>query len=179
VSILSKVTGIHISPHGVHIEPLKALGTVAALGSLGALGPLSGALQAIPGAGAVAGAASKVGSIASKVPGVAKIGDFLGSHGGVGGLVKAGLGYAKDHPMDILAGAEGVNSALQQKQATNYAKDAAGAVTGSYNERAPLRVAGLKQLLNPDLPDTSFVGDAPGNAYSRKRVAPLNAGSVN
>lgn len=66
MSILSSLTGIHISKKGVHIEPLKALGTALTVGSFGGLGPL-------------AGIAGKVGSVATKIPGVAKVAGGIGT----------------------------------------------------------------------------------------------------
>jgi len=102
MSILSKVTGIHISPkHGIHIEPLKALGTALTVGSLGGFGPL-------------AGIAGKVGSAVSHIPGATAIGEGVsniahdvagsGLMSKIGGALKNVGGQLKDQYIDPATG---------------------------------------------------------------------------
>src|SRR4051812_3483839 len=97
MSILSKVTGIHISKHGVHVEPMKALGTALTIGSLGGLGPIGAALGSIPGAGAIASGVSKVGTLAKALPGASAIASGVGKMGGVGGAVSKIGGFLGQH----------------------------------------------------------------------------------
>lgn len=103
MSWLSSATGIHISPHGVKIEPLKALGTALTVGSLGGLGGIGAALGKVPGLARVGGAigtAAKaipgaqaatgaLGGALSHVPGASQVGNTLlhgfGSAGAIGG----------------------------------------------------------------------------------------------
>lgn len=85
MSLLSKVTGIHISKHGAHIEPLKALGTLATVGSFGGLGPVAGALGHIPGATAAMSGIGKAGAALKSLPGAAKAGAVLSGLKKVGG----------------------------------------------------------------------------------------------
>lgn len=124
--------------------------------------------------GAAAGyAGSKLGSLASAIKnggvsgGVQSLEGMLGlggagagqnpdgsPTGGGGGFVqglegllgKAGGFLTGNGGLNALGVAQGVNAALQQKKAEDYAKNALGAVTQSYNERAPLRAQGIQSL---------------------------------
>lgn len=100
MSLLSRVSGIHISKHGVHIEPLKALGTLATVGSMGGLGPIAAGLSRIPGAAAAIGAAGKIGAAAKALPGATKVAGALtgakrllnvGGGGGVPQVTRGGI----------------------------------------------------------------------------------------
>lgn len=184
MSWLSSATGVHISKHGVHIEPLKALGTALTVGSLGGLGPVAGALSRIPGAATAAGALSKI-------PGAGKVGGYLASHlgggaptapggngvgdpnapinidpntgledmnagggGGIGGYLKSALDGI--NPLQAGLGVAGVVNAGQLgAKANKYAGQAMDSAAGSYAERAGLRKAGVQGMLNPQVPDTS------------------------
>lgn len=170
MSILSKISGIHISKHGVHIEPLKALGTVATLGSLGALGPVGAALRAIPGAGAVASGVSKVGGALKAIPGASQIGNAITGGNGLSGAVSKVGGFLKDHG-DQLLGAGSLYEGYKANQKSNdLMNEALASAKGSYAERAPLRTAGVQGLLNQQRPDLSSVYANPSNPYSRVRV---------
>lgn len=57
--------------------------------------------------------------------------------------------------LNALGIAQGVNAAVLGKQATDYGKQGLTAVQDSYNQRAPLRVAGLQGMLNPQTNDLS------------------------
>lgn len=154
MSWLSSVTGIHVSPKGVKIEPLKALGTVATLGTLGAAGPLAGvlggvggALKAIPGVAAVGGAlkaipgVSAIGNAVSHIPGASAAGDFLKAHG-----------------KDILTGAQGIQALQKQQDADRMRKQALG-------------ILGNETL--PDLSGIYATNGAP-NPYAKTRgVTPV------
>ena len=154
MSWLSEATGIHISPHGVKIEPLKALGTVATLGSFGALGPVAGALGAIPGVGAIANAAGKI-------PGVSAIGNAIGHAGGLSDVLKGVAGKipgvlqgALSHPLET-AGV--VSGALDQAKARGLITEAINAARENYDSRSGLRTKGVQGLLNPQAPDLSGI----------------------
>jgi len=169
MSWLSKISGIHVSPHGVKIEPLKALGTIATLGSFGALGPVGAALGSIPGAGAISSGVSKVGGILSKVPGADKLGSLVTGGKGIPGAVSKVGSFLGDHG-DQLLGAGSLYEGYKANQRSNdlmnealhYAKD-------SYDTRAPLRTAGVSGMLNQQRPDLSSVYANPSNPYSRVR----------
>lgn len=166
MSILSKVTGIHISPkHGIHIEPLKAISTLATLGSFGALGPVAGALSAIPGAGAVAGAASKIGGALKAIPGVSAIG---GAIKGIGGQV---LDAAKANPLDTaLSIGSGANALAQQQKADALRRQMLSYATQGYDAKAGLRNAGLSAAMNPQVPAgfSAIPYQDRGNPYARR-----------
>jgi len=150
MSWLSSATGIHISKKGVKIEPLKALGTVATLGSFGAAGPLAGLATKIPGV-------AKLGSLASKIPGVSALGGFLKGHGA-----------------DLLTGAQGLQAFGQQQGADKLRDKALGYATNAYDEKAPIRAMALKDLQNEQLPDLSSIYANSGNPYAKLRgVSPI------
>lgn len=192
MSLLSKVTGIHISKHGVRIEPLKALGTLATVGSFGGLGPL-------------AGAAGKIGSVASKIPGAAKAGAVLSglkkiggsnvspvdvngivNHSGVldsiggtgapgedsggfmGGVKKVG-GFLDDHGDQLLGAASLGEGYLGQRRANNLQNEALGIAKQSYADRAGLRKLGVSQMMDQTAPDLSSTFAQSSNPYSRMR----------
>lgn len=94
---------------------------VSALGASSAIPDAAMGLSGATGAGAGAGGS---GGILSGIEG------FLTGNGG-----KNALGIA-----------QGVNAALNQKQSTDYAKQALGSVEDAYNAKAPLRAQGLSTL---------------------------------
>lgn len=65
------------------------------------------------------------------------------------------MDFLGDHGAQILAGAQGVNSAILGQKAREYGKNALGQAEQSYNEREPLRAAGIAGMLNPQTPDLS------------------------
>ncbi len=76
------------------------------------------------------------------------LGALQGLLGGAGGMIGGAAKGLLQNPLYGLAGLEGVNAALLQKQATDYAKQARGDVVNSYTERAPLRTGGLAGMQN-------------------------------
>lgn len=102
MSWISKLTGIGISPKGVKIDPLRALGTVATIGTLGSAGPLAGIISKIPGAAKVVGASKGItgalgmgGAAAGGAAGtVAQGGGMLDRFRSIGGMLKGGLDLA-------------------------------------------------------------------------------------
>lgn len=166
MSWLSNVTGIGISPKGVKISPLKALGTVATLGSMGALGPVAGALNAIPGAGAVMSGVSKVKGALSAIPGASAVGSGISKMGGLKGAVSKVGGFLGDHG-DQLLGAGSLYEGYQANQKSNdYMNEALHYAKDSYDTRAPLRSAGVSGMLNETRPDLSSIYQS-GNPYSK------------
>lgn len=205
MSWLSSLTGIHISPHGVSVEPGKLIADVGAL----ALPGVGGLASHIPGVGAAAGALGHLPGVASiagllgiggggaapgdagvPLPNTSTLGtldpttgqmippsggaapaaggspgflqsieNLLAGHAGasapqaLGGVVGAIGGFlGGNHGMNALGVAQGVNQAMLQKAATNYAKQGLGTAMQSYTERAPLRAAGIAGMLNPATP---------------------------
>lgn len=108
----------------------------------------------------------------SHVPGLSGIEGFLKGHGGdalgsLGGFVTGNGG------MNALGIAQGINAAGLQNKADNYAKQAVGGVQDSYNQRAPLRAAGVQSMLNPQTNDLSGL-TANSGVYGRglPKIAP-------
>lgn len=182
MSWLSKTTGVHISKHGVHIEPVKALGTALTIGSVGGLGPL-------------AGISGKIGSVASHIPGAAKAGAVLGGlkkigqhtpqavggpqgaidmatagdEGGfMGGLKKVG-GFLSDHGDQLLGGAALGEGYLNQRKSNNLSNEALNLARQSYADRAGLRKLGVSQMLDQTAPDLSSTFADPNNPYAKMR----------
>lgn len=146
MSWLSSLTGVGISPKGIKINPMKALGTALTVGTLGSAGPLAGVMSRIPGAAAVGGLIGK----AKKIP-------------GVGGIID----YAQHNPLELLSG---INSAMDAGHARDLQGRAEGIAMDNYNARAPLRTAGLQGMLKPAVPDLSQIGyDSPGSVYGKKK----------
>jgi hypothetical protein len=147
VSILSKLTGVHIKIPGV-----SAIGDAmynTAKQTIPGLSAVDTGLNAVANLAGKGGAAGAAGAI----PGVSALKDFLTGNGG----------------LNALGAAQGVNAALLGKQSSNYAKQAMGSVNQSYGERAPLRTAGIAGMLHPQIPDISPLGQiASANPYARK-----------
>lgn len=184
MSILSKLTGIHISPSGAHLStpdpigavkdavhnPLPVLGALALPGVGGALGGLLGAipgasavgsaLSSIPGVGAITSGIGKINDIADKVGGSA-LGDAARALNGGKALTLGNLaGEAKsavtgNGGLNALGIAQGVSSILDQKKAGDYANKAVNTAQSAYDAKAPLRAQSLEQLLHPQAPDLS------------------------
>ena len=152
MSWLSKITGIGISPHGVKIDPLKALGTVAGLATGGIGGAAIGALKS----GALGAIGHAIGGqdgqeVAGAIPDAA-----MGIHdsGGLSGLLgKAGDFITGNGGRNALGVAQGINAAMQQRKSGQLANEALAQARSSYAERAPLRAQGLQQLMNPQTQD--------------------------
>lgn len=198
MSILSDVTGIGINPFGKRkfkIDPLKALGTVATVGSFGGLGPVAGALSHIPGGAAMVKGATKVGGVLSAgkrllgggnsgVPEVTRGGvpislsdinpnipaDPSGADGGGGGI----MDFLKGHAGDIGVGALGVfdaaNAARASKRQGNLSDEALRLSKDRWNSGAGLREAGTAGLMAPV--DFNQVYSDPTNPFAQQPQAP-------
>lgn len=171
MSWLSKVTGIGISPKGIKIDPLRAIGTVAGLATGGVGSALMGAAKGALGSAAVRAIGG--GSSAQPTPGISSaIPDEafgLEERGGLGGLVgKAGDFLKGNNGKNALGVLQGLNAAMQQKKANDLANSALRGAEGMYAERAPLRAAGMRGLLNPQAPDLAPLRSTiyTGNPYA-------------
>ncbi|MDP9203528.1 MAG: hypothetical protein M3P26_16595 [Gemmatimonadota bacterium] len=189
MSMLSK--GFKKVRKGLHLPPMTAKNVVTKYA------PVAMTVASLGGLGPLAGVAGKVGSIASKIPGAAKVGGLFNTLG------KSGLGQAAralnggkaitmrntldgasknlkrfggaigssiaDHPLEsIAAGAAGVNAAAAFKRAGDYSGKAIKTKEQSYNERAPLRKRGVDGMLkNTTQPQQDFTNQA--NPFARKR----------
>lgn len=191
ISVLSRLTGIHINPlkGQAHLSAPDPIGAVketishplpllAALALPGVGGAIGGALSSIPGVGAV-------GTALSHIPGATAAGKFLGLGGGeaVGGAIpdeafgarspislSSILGGAKDfltgnHGMNALGVAEGVNSALQQRKAGELGNRALASAEAPYNAKAGLRAQSLAQLAQANV----------GNPYAIGKPIPVSS----
>lgn len=107
------------------------------------------------------------------------IGKWLADHGGdivsyAASHADDVAGFLKDHAGDIvdygLGAANLVNAAQLGKKSTDYANKAEQAVTGSYNERAPLRLAGVQGMLNPSAGNAAALAGV--NAVPLPQIAP-------
>lgn len=171
MSWLSKATGIHLNlgpvsaaTNGIGDLAMKAAPLAALIPGVGPA--IGGLLGAIPGAGAVAGAASKLGSI----PGLGSAASWLTGNGG-----KNALGLA-----------QGINAAMLGQKSNEQARNAMGSVQSSYDERAPLRAAGIAGASNPGQGIAARIAALPqgANPYARPQmpqapqIAPVSAGRL-
>lgn len=106
------------------------------------------------------------------VPGLSGVEGMVkgGAGGGLGGLLTGNGG------LNALGLAQGINAAGLQNKADDYAKQAVGGVQDSYNQRAPLRVAGVQGMLNPQTNDISSL-TANSGPYGKglPKIAPARA----
>lgn len=123
----------------------KALPGIAPAGASGAAaGPSLGAQGS--GASNVANAAAGGGGgggIASTIQGI------LGKIGGLPGVSSAANFLTGNGGLNALGTAQGINAALLQQKALDYAQKAEGTATGNWNANDPLRQAGRAGMLNP------------------------------
>jgi hypothetical protein len=157
--------------------------------------PLSGAASGIAGvvkkaAPLLLGNVPVVGGLLDKIPGFSggNLGDMVsggvkrlsglmpdslsgafGDLGGVGDLAGKAWDFAKGHPDELLAGAQGLYGAHAANKANQLRKRSLETAEGSYKERAPLRRMGVAGMMNPSAPDTSGIIDS-ANPYARKRT---------
>lgn len=145
-----------------------------------ALGGLGSAASNIPGVQGIEQALGGAGSTLSKIPGAQAVEQGLGgvaknalgsltggaggaadSGGGLGGLL-GGLGgwITGNGGKNALGAAEGVNAALLQKQANDYAGQALNQAQALWNQRAPLRTGGMAAM-QASLGRNPFAGAAP------------------
>ena len=129
-------------------QGLKGAATGYAAGMTG--DALGGAL------GKAASAAGAAGGVKS-LPGITAAGkslasSALGNLGGIGDFLTGNNG------LNALGVAQGVNAALLNQKAIQYAKDAEGTAMSAWNKNAPLRDAGRAGMLAPKPSvDTSFL----------------------
>lgn len=149
MSWLSKITGIGISKHGVHIDPLKAAMTALTVGSLGGLGPLAAA-------GSKLGAITKLGGLASKGGKLAAVGGFLKNN------AKTIADYG--------AVGEGVYDRIQENKAAQEQQN-------RYRSLQPFRNQALAQLQAP-APDVHALFADPTATPDRYRRVNVGSGGM-
>lgn len=170
------------------MEPGKLLTDAAAL----AIPGVGGALAKIPGVSALGGAVSSIpgiGAVESVLKGAAPAAAAAGGASagapaqGAGtnpGLLQSLEGFLTGNGgANALGIAQGVNAATLQQKSNDYAKNALGTVQQSYNDRAPLRAAGLAGMLHPQTPSLAPLQSVmqTGNPYAPK-VAPAAPGGA-
>lgn len=105
------------------------------------------------------------GSFISKVPGWVLDGLKIG--------LPAAIDWMKKNSGTLIAGANVAEAAYRQMQADKYAGKAFDLASGAYNEKAPLRTAGIAGMLNPgaNTPDLSalrmIAGAGSGNPFAK------------
>jgi len=152
------------------LGPLGALGA-GALGNLiepggnlgkAATGAVTGGLSGLGGYG-LKGLASGImsGGLSGGVQGLEKALGSIPGMSGVAGLIsqvagdgQGGIDWGKAAALG-LTGAQIANAANLQNQANTYAKDALSSVTQNYNQRQPLRMVGMQDMLNPQISNLS------------------------
>lgn len=160
MSWLSNLTGVHLNlgpisaaTNGIGDAAMKAAPLAGLIPGVGPL--LGGILSHVPGAGAVQEAAGHI-------PGLGAAADWLTGNGG-----KNALGIA-----------QGINAASLQSKSNDYAKNAAGSVSNSYDTRAPLRAAGQAAMLNPGQGIAAKIAAVPrgANPYAQAPAGPPQIG---
>lgn len=181
MSLLSKVTGIHISKHGVHVEPLKALGTLATVGSFGGFGPIAAGLSHIPGGAAAISGLSRVGAAAKALPGASKIAGGIGAvrkvlnpGGGVPQVMRNGSPISlSDINPNIPAPAGGGGGASPSGGGgMDWLGMAEGGLAGlqAYNSAKASGRAGKYQQAAIDQANARYAEGAPLRAMGRARI---------
>jgi hypothetical protein len=150
-----------------------------AAAAIGVGGPLAGIISKVPGGAAVlkAGTAAQAGmgvrpqprtipNIGGTFPGFQNPVQLPGAPsaggdsnwlqdllGGVGDVVKKGVQYAADNPLNVamggLAGARAIQAAKASARQGKLSDEAIGLAKQRWNEAAPLRTAGQAGLLKP------------------------------
>lgn len=175
MSILSKLTGVHISPHGASLsrpDPIGAAKDVIhnplpVLGAL-ALPGVGGLLGAIPGiGGALASGAGAIGGALSHIPGVQSVESILG---GGGGATAAGASAIPDEAFGAAAnGGGGVSGLLGQ---------AGHFLTGNGGKNALGIAQGISSVLDQQKAN-NYAKDALGTVEgSYAQRAPLRAQGI-
>jgi hypothetical protein len=113
------------------------------------------ALQGAVGAG-MKGAAGGGGLMGGLKAGAKSLIPSLVGGGGQGGgsglpgiMSAAGKFLTGNNGLNALGAAQGVNAALLQQKALQYAKDAEGTAMGNWKANDPLRTSGRAGMLNP------------------------------
>lgn len=177
MSILSKLTGVHISPHGASLsrpDPIGAAKDVIhnplpVLGAL-ALPGVGGLLGAIPGiGGALASGAGAIGGALSHIPGAQSIESILG---GGGGATAAGASAIPDAAMGLptsVSGGGGVGGLIGK---------AGSFLTGNGGKNALGVAQGISSVLDQQKAN-NYAKDALGTVEgSYAQRAPLRAQGV-
>jgi hypothetical protein len=103
-------------------------------------------LDKLPGIGSVKAGAEAIGQLIPEVGGAGT--DALTST--LPGIMSAAGNFLTgNNGLNALGAAQGLNAALLQQKALQYAKDAEGTAMGHWNANAPLREAGRAGVLNP------------------------------
>ena len=108
--------------------------------------------------GVMGGKPITLGNVADKIG--------LGPTDAVGGAVRTGVDYAKSHPETLLAAAQGAYGVSRAGAADDARKTALRISSNSWDERQPLRRAGVAGMLNttrPSLPEF----DDPTNPFAQ------------
>lgn len=154
----------------IGLTPLGPLGGLAA-GALGGLiapgGNLGGALKGGL-TGGLAGEAGKVlgsGSIGNLLKDIPYLGSIFGGGGSSGNAAAGGLPTTAGGGIDwgtlLNLGQAGlgisdlVSASQLAKQSKDYANQALSSATTAYNQKQPLRQAGMAGMLNPRIQDLS------------------------
>ena len=144
-----------------------AVGGIA--GALGHVPGLSGLASHIPGmgsaAGSVGGAASAAAPAAAGAAGAAA-GAAPAASGGFLGSLGSFLG---SHGMTALELAQGANAAVQGQKANSLANKALHSSEQAYQDRAPLRQAGISGMLHPQVPGLSALNRSGPNPYAQQQ----------
>lgn len=155
--------------NGIHVDPAKLALTAGAL--------------ALPGVGSLVGhvpGVSSLGGALKEIPGVSSIAEILGGSGdpgrmpdlsydpdtgmvtggaagsGGGGLLSDISGFLTGNGgRNALGIMQGVNAAQLGQKSNQFANDAVNSAQSAYAAKAPLRVAGIQGLLNPQTQDLS------------------------
>lgn len=134
---------------------------------------LRGAASSVPGGSAVLGVGDAVGRMIPKPGG---IGAAAAGVAGVPGLqsIEDLLGKGKDFltgddgGLHALEAAQGVNAAMLGKKSSDFANNAMGSVQQNWDERAPLRSAGMAGMLQPGQGISAKIAAIPNhNLYSQ------------
>lgn len=190
MSWLSDRTGIHVNSinditSGRALKeaaknPLVDAGLALAIPGVG--GAIAKGVSSIPGVSGIASgignAASGINGLLTKIPGVQGLESALtGSGSGSGGGVTGLLDFLGNHKDLLLGGAQALNAANLQQKAGNYANQAVQSATEPWNQKAPLRQAGVTAMLNAAQynPYSKAPGSVPPNAVNR--VTPIPATS--
>jgi len=152
---------------GLKTGALSAVGSLG-VGKLGSMVKGAGGLQGVMRAAPVSKLLGGGGAGGMSLPGGAAAGAGGGGGGfSLGGLARGALGFAKDNPELVMAGAGMVQNARRQAGADGLRAEALDGVRARANEMAPLRAAAVQRLLAmPQIDPSQFLPS--GGAYDRR-----------
>lgn len=154
----------------IGMTPLGPLGGLAA-GALGnwiepggnpgkaAMGAVTGGLsgyggQALGGLLGIGGGTGGIQGLEKALGSIPGMSGLAGLAAQVAGDGQGGVDFGKLAALG-LTGAQVANAASLQNQANTYAKDALSGVQQNYNQRQPLRMVGMQDMLNPQIANLS------------------------